>query len=283
MNYKKTCNTNDVVQQILQLLNLGAMRLMRIKRKKFLSVALGTVLGAVGSVSYLGLRSLHAESALNGQFAPSNTAVAQSSPVSLGATAVSYQTTDDLLATSNLVVCGKFTGKPLLSPLRRGPDLPTASSEDREPPARDPNLIYQRDPGHRDLAFVVQEVLKGDKTTKQIFVGQRGAIDQITTADTVRSVEGDTLFKPGDSYILFLVKPLPHETKLAGREFYWVAGAVQGAYRLKNKKVYSRNVELAQPSPGEEPVSREIEEYVGPKVEGVPEEAFLSELRAKIK
>jgi hypothetical protein len=256
---------------------------MQIKRKRCLFVALGAALGAVGSVSYLGLISAHAESALNRQFAPSNTAGTHSSPVSLGSTAVSYQTTDDLLAASDLVVRGNFTGKPLLSPLRRVPDLPTVSSDDQEHPARDPNLIYQRDPGHRDLAFVVQEVLKGDKTTKQIFVGQRGAIGQNTTVDTVKPMEGDTLFKPGDSYILFLVKTLPHETKLAGREFYWVAGAVQGAYRLKNKKVYSRNVELAQPSPGEERVPREIEEYVGPKVEGVPEEAFLSELRAKIK
>lgn len=256
---------------------------MRIKRKKILSVTLGTVLGAVGSLSYLGLISARAESALNRQFDPSNTVGVQSSPVSLGSTAVSYQTTNDLLAASDLVVRGNFTGKPLLSPLRRGLDLPTASSGKQKPPARDPNLIYQRDPGHLDLAFVVQEVLKGDKTTKQIFVGQRGAINQNTTADTVKPVAGDTLFKPGDAYILFLVKPLPHETKLAGREFYWVAGAVQGAYRLKNKKVYSRNVELAQPSLGEKPVSREIEAYVGPKVAGVPEEVFLSELRAKIK
>lgn len=256
---------------------------MRMQRKRLLSVALGTVLSVIGSVSYLGLRSLHAESALNSQSVPPYPAAAQLHPVSLGATARSYKTTDDLLAASDLVVRGEFTGKPLLSPLRRGPDLPTASSEDQEPPARDPNLIYQRDPGHRDLTFVVQEALKGDKTTKQIVVAQRGAIDQSTTADTVRPVEGDTLFKPGDSYILFLVKPLPHETKLAGREFYWVVGAVQGAYRIKNKKVYSRNIEVAPSSLGEEPVSREIEEYIGPKVEGVPEEAFLSEIRRKIK
>lgn len=256
---------------------------MRMQRKRLLSVALGSILGVVGSMSYLGLRSLHAESGLAKQSVSSHPTSAQSYPVSLGSSAISYKTTDDLLAASDLVVRGSFTGKPMLSPLRRGPDLPTAASEDQEPPARDPNLIYQRDPGHRDLAFVVQEVLKGDKTTKQIVVGQRGAIDQSTTADTVRPVEGDTLFKPGDSYILFLAKPLPHETKLANRAFYWIAGAVQGAYRIKNQKVYSRNVELTQPASGEEPVSREIEEYVGPTVNGVPEESFLSELRGKIK
>lgn len=249
---------------------------MRIKHIKLLSIVLGSTVGVIGTLSYLGASSLRGQTSF--------WALAQSRPTFFASgIAVNFQTTDELIAASELIVRGKFTGKPLLTLPRRVPDLPTAASENEEPPERDPNLIYQRDPGHRDLVFVVQEVLKGDKTTKQIIVGQRGAINEDTTVDTAKPTEGDTLFKPGDSYILFLTKALPHEAKIANREFYWVVGSVQGAYRIKNKKVYSRNVEVTQLATGEEAVPREIEENVGPNVEGIPEDTFIADLRRKIK
>jgi hypothetical protein len=41
-----------------------------------------------------------------------------------------------------------------------------------------------------------------------------------------------------------LKKPLPHEVKEAGdRNFYYLVGGYQGGYRVKNGKVYSRDIE----------------------------------------
>ena len=84
-------------------------------------------------------------------------------------------------------------------------------------------------------------------------------------------MEEDTFFQPGNTYILFLVKPLPHEIDLAGKDFYWVTGASQGAFCVKNKKVYSRS------SIGQIPIN------IGPLIQGELLNSFLSKVRRKVK
>ena len=83
-------------------------------------------------------------------------------------------------------------------------------------------------------------------------------------------------------YILFLKKALPHEIQNAGYEFYWIVGANQGAHRLKNGKVYSRNVKKKTMA-NEEPVEAEISEGFGQKVDGIEEEKFIQEVESKVK
>jgi hypothetical protein len=202
---------------------------MKINLRRIIHITGGLFLGVLGSYTYLQVESK------SHSLVPISTTKSHLS--AQGDVAKNYNSTDELLVESDLVIRGRFTGKPTLTPHRKGIELPTSASEDQEPPARDVNLIYERDPGHRDLSFVAQEVLKGEKTQKQIVVAQRGAIDSNSTADSVIPTIGDALFEPGSEYVLFLVKPLPHEIKLAGKVFYWITGASQGAYQVKNGKV----------------------------------------------
>lgn len=132
-------------------------------------------------------------------------------------------------------------------------------------------ILSLRDPGHRDIEFLPLEILKGHKISLPITIAQRGAINQETTLNTVKPMEEDTFFQPKDTYILFLVKPLPHERDLAGKDFYWITGASQGAFFVKNQKVYSRN------SIGQIPLN------VGPLIQGEPLNSFLSKVRRKVK
>jgi hypothetical protein len=240
-----------------------------------ISIAGGTFLGCLGSYTYLQVSSQ------SQSISPMS--VTKSHVSSLGTVAKVYSSTDELLDGSDLVVRGRFTGKPDLSPRRKGVDLPTSASEDQQPPVRDENLIYERDPGHRNLSFIAQEVLKGEKTQKQLVVAQRGAIDSNSTSDLVIPMNGDSFFEPGTEYFLFLVKPLPHEIKLAGKDFYWITGASQGAYRVKNGKVFSRSVELRETKLKNKLSGSEPETEIGPTIDGESEDLLLSKIRNKFK
>jgi hypothetical protein len=117
--------------------------------RNIISIAGGTFLGCLGSYTYFQVSS-------QSQII-SPVSVTKSHVSSLGTVAKIYNSTDELLDGSDLVVRGKFTGKPDLSPHRKGIDLPTSASEDQQPPVRDENLIYERDPGHRNLSLLLRK------------------------------------------------------------------------------------------------------------------------------
>ena len=128
-------------------------------------------------------------------------------------------------------------------------------------------ILSLRDPGHRDIDFIISEVLKGQNISSPITIAQRGAIDKETTVETVKPMESDTFFQPGEMYILFLVKPLPHE--ISGSVFYWVTGASQGAFFIKDRKVYSRSL------------TGQIPSSIGPLIQGENLRSFLNRIKKK--
>lgn len=160
----------------------------------------------------------------------------------MGELAKYYKTIDELITDSEVIVFGRFEGQPTIVP----PKI------DKEP----------YDPGRRELTFRPIQTLKGDvKAT--IKVAQREGISE---GGAVGS-SNFPLFKSGENYVLFLV-PTLHEEEFG--EFYWVTGAIQGALRAINDKVYSLNV------------TGEVPQEVGPKVEGQPLHNFLVTLQGKI-
>ncbi len=199
-----------------------------------------------------------------------------------------YKTTEEFTQDSDLIVVGQFIDKPILKKPRKTKDLPSRVNENDESPQKDMTpeqlmtLLEQRDPGHIALAFSARRVLKGDLSKKRIIVAQRGAIDENSTVNNTQPVSGDTLFKSGSRYILFLKKALPNEIANAGYEYYWLVGSTQGAHRIRNGKVYSRNLKKAKTSQ-EESLEPEITESLGQKIDGVNEESLLSEIEQKAK
>jgi len=152
-----------------------------------------------------------------------------------------YKTIDELIPDSAVIVLGSFKGPERIVP-------PNTS----KPP---------RDPGRRELTFVVAETLKGDAPA-QIQIAQR-----ITPkTNGVGPMAGDTLFAADTQYILFLTPALHQEG-----DFYWITGATQGAFSVITDKVFSRNV------------VGEIPKELGPTVNGVPINQFLTDTKASIR
>lgn len=182
-----------------------------------------------------------------------------------GQLANNYKSIDKLIAASDVVVLGKFTGNPKIVLPSEGPSLPPRSAENAERAPLDPAVINQilaaRDPGHRNMTFMPIQTLKGS-TNGAITVGQRGAFTEVYTAPD----EGDNFFQAEDTYVLFL-KSEPSRSN----NFYWITGAVQGAFRVSNGQVISRNV------------TGEIPEDIGPKIQGESLNNFLQNIQVKIK
>jgi hypothetical protein len=155
-----------------------------------------------------------------------------------------YKTVDELTSDAQVIALGQFEGKANVVPPHTG-----------TPPY---------DPGRRELAFRPTEVLKG---VGEVNLGSNIQIAQraITVNNTVKSAKDDTLFQSGDTCILFLTPALPEEGK-----FYWVTGAMQGALRVVDGKVYSRNL------------TGEIPQEIGPTVDAQPLAGFISTLREKV-
>jgi hypothetical protein len=138
----------------------------------------------------------------------------------IGSPATIYKSTEQMFGDADLVVVGKFSNEKIIV---------------------QPSQASRIELGHLDSEFSVTEVIKG-KADSKLYVAQNGVIGA-TMAES-KPMEGDRFFKAGDSYILFLKKPLPHEVKEAGdRNFYYLVGGYQGGYRVKNGKVYSRDIE----------------------------------------
>lgn len=157
-----------------------------------------------------------------------------------------YTSVKDLSTDSSLIVLGQFQ------------DLATVVLPKMDKPPYDP--------GRRELGFRPTHVLKGQaKTTIQ--VAQRVSFAR-STSPTVTAAGDDTLFRPGDTYILFLTSALPVELRGNAEPFYWVTGAIQGAFRVKDGKVYSRNI------------TGEIPAQVGPRIAGQPLDTFLAIIQA---
>jgi hypothetical protein len=140
-----------------------------------------------------------------------------------------YKSIDELIAASDVVVFGKFTGNPKIVLPSQGLSLPPDWTEDRK--ALDPIVINQvlasRDPGHRTMTFVPIQTFKGS-ISKVITVGQRGTFTEFYTVPN----KGDKFFQTGDTYILFLtLEPARSDN------FYWTTGAVQGAFSVKSDRV----------------------------------------------
>lgn len=155
-------------------------------------------------------------------------ATTEALPLVFGSVAKNYKTIDELAADSQVIVLGKFQGNPNVVRPNLGQDLAPAKTEDESPPQRDLDtqlkLLAQRDPGRRELDFRLIKVLKGDIQASSITVAQRAAIGE----NAMGPVKDDKLFKPGETYILFLMPALPHEGS-----FYWITGAIPGALRWK--------------------------------------------------
>lgn len=194
-----------------------------------------------------------------------------------GSVATIYKNTDEMLADADLVVTGSFTGKQVAVPTSQPLNLPARASENSVAPSRDPNLIYQVELGHLDSEFRIAEVISG-QSGSQIYIAQSG---MIITPSQSKSVSGDRFFKSGDSYILFLKKAQSHEIKNAGgRELYYLVGAYQGGYRIKNGRAYSRDIENLDSA---KPVPPELNPSYGHQVNGADVNQLLQDLRVKAK
>ena len=146
-----------------------------------------------------------------------------------------------MAAAADVIVKGTFTGEKLVVQRSVPIDYPPRASGNSPAPLRDPKLIDQIELGHLDSAFNVSEVIKGRAVSK-LYIAQSGLI--AATPSASKPVLGDSFFKGGNSYILFLKKPQAHEIKSAGgRSFYYTIGAYQGGHRIKNGKVYTRDIE----------------------------------------
>lgn len=175
---------------------------------------------------------------------------AQLKPASAsGQLAQEFKTVAELVGGSQVIVVGQFEGEPNIVP----PNLP-------------PNGTEPYDPGRRELTFQVTSTLKGETKTATIKVAQRVGFP---TADSkaIVALDDDTLFKAGDAYILFLNKTL-HEQEFG--EVYWLTGAVEGALKVTNGKVYSRNV------------TGEIPADLGPSVNGQSLDSLLADVRSLV-
>jgi hypothetical protein len=194
-----------------------------------------------------------------------------------GSVAAIYKNADDMLKDADLVVTGSFTGNKIAIPASKPLNLPPRASENSVAPPRDPNLIYQVSLGHLDSEFRVAEIIKG-QSASQIHIAQSG---MITTLSESKPMSGDRFFKGGDSYVLFLNKALPHEIKNAGgRDFYYLVGAYQGGYRIKNGKAYSRDIEDLDSARA---IPTELAPGYGHRVNGTDVSQLLQDLRIKAK
>ena len=191
-----------------------------------------------------------------------------------GSVATIYKSMGGMVPDADLIVTGSFTGEQVIVSKSKLLDLPPRESEKSPAPLRDPNLIHQVELGHIDSGFNISEVIKGQATTK-VYVAQRGSI---AMNSKVTPMSGDRFFKGGDSYILFLKKPLPHEIKNAGgRSFYYLVGAYQGSYRIKDGRVYTRDIEDLESA---KISSSEPSQGYGYRINGTDTGTVLKELRS---
>lgn len=141
-----------------------------------------------------------------------------------------YKNIDELIAVSDVVVFGKFTGNPQIVLPSKGL-LPLSWKQNTQRRPLDPAIINQiltsREPGHRTMTFIPTQIFKGS-TSKAITVGQRGVFTEAKNAPN----KGDRFFQAGDAYVLFLtLEPSRSDN------FYWTTGAVQGAFQVKSDRV----------------------------------------------
>jgi hypothetical protein len=184
-----------------------------------------------------------------------------------------YSNINQLIDDSDFIVLGTFSKNIKITNITKSQSLSLQELEKKPRESLTSSEVNQilslRDPGHRDIEFMPLEILKGQAISSPIVIAQRGAIVQETTVDTAKPTEGDTFFQPGETYILFLVKPLSHE--ILDHTFYWVTGASQGAFFVKNQKVYSRNFIGKIPSD------------LGPLIQGESLNLLLNKIRSKVK
>lgn len=191
---------------------------------------------------------------------------------SRGILSKNYTNVDQLINESDVIVLGTFSKNISISKISKSQSLILKNLEKKSRKSLTSSevnkILYLRDPGHRDIEFLPLKILKGQGMKSPIIIAQRGAIGQETNVDTATPMEEDTFFQSGDTYILFLVKPLPHE--ILNRTFYWIAGGTQGAFCVKNQKVYSRNF-LGQ-----------IPSNIGPLIQGEDLNLFLNKIQKKL-
>ena len=161
---------------------------------------------------------------------------------SIGELAQYYTSTDDLWVDSDLVVIGIFDDQERIIE----PNSP-----------RDPDSKPPYDPGRRELSFRITDTLKGN-SDGQIWIAQRASFQK----DNIKPLADDTLFKPGEKYVLFL-----RSSKQQPGAFFWVTGATQGAFSIVNDKVYSRSV------------TGDIPADIGPTIDGVLLDNFINEFK----
>ena len=161
-----------------------------------------------------------------------------------------YETIDELFEDSHLVVSGTFSKEIFIE------KMPTVGK-----------LDY-----FRELPFNVTQTFKGEPQSS-IRVAQNAV-----SADgrSFSSYRDDTFYMPGEHYILFLcfqdkVKGYTGTSRSYSGGYYWVTGAVQGAFHITGDKVYSRNI------------TGEIPKETGPEVNGIPLEQFTAELKQLMK
>lgn len=143
-----------------------------------------------------------------------------------------YQTLEDLSDRSNLIVIGQFQESPTYYPEVLGPDYPPrADPEALVPTDRDPALTAMNRMSYITTNFHVSEVVKSDNGLDLSTVN----VAQVAYSDRgqLLTVRGERLFQAGEEYVLFL----RHIDDSDGA--YWVTGAVQGAFMIRDGSVSS--------------------------------------------
>lgn len=237
--------------------------------KKYTNIALASILtlSLVTGMSYVTRRDRATAGYRQSSIAKkSGIATTEALPIVMGSVAKNYETIDQLAVDSQVIVLGNFQGNPNIARPKMGQDSAPARTANESPPQRNLDtqlkLLAQREPGRRELDFQPAEVLKGDIQASSITVAQRAAIDE----NAVGPVEDDKLFEPREKYILFLTPALPNEGK-----FYWITGAFQGAFKVKNGKITSQNI-----------AGENRQEVIGPRVKGESLETFMTAIKEKV-
>jgi hypothetical protein len=208
---------------------------MKIQHNSVILVSTSILVGIAIGLAHIGTEYANAKSE-NAKNTPEDQGITMS-----GSVAVAYYSMDQMATDADVIVAGTFSDEKILVPMSKFVDFPSRNPKTLEAAPRDSSLINQNELGHLDSGFNISEVIKGNVNSK-IYVAQNGVM--ATTPAASKPVSGDRFFKGGDSYILFLKKALPHSVKNAGgRSFYYVVGAYQGGYRIRNGKVYSRDIE----------------------------------------
>ncbi len=173
-----------------------------------------------------------------------------------------FTSIDELNSKSELIVVGKFQGRPTFYPEVTGPDYPPREDPEALVPVdRDPALIAMNAPPYRDMSFQISEVIKGEGLLQRVLgtlsapsikVRQMGAMEDGAEVGLI----GDRLFQPGEEYVLFLHRDSQSQS-------YFVRGTSQGAFIIKDGKISSLNTLEGVIDAGPKVLNQPLTDFLG--------------------